>query len=130
MWWLDSKPFVIFHQSMARLMSLRYIFRNHKWLSLEITLLSNLTFTTCSSKLLLILQKKFEMFLLVCLVQWMTHEFCKFQTCMIRLWMVICSEWFTVKKNLNFTYWVTKVILYYHGWWSVTNKLAMHVTLY
>lgn len=58
MWWLDSKPFMVFHQSMARLMSLRYIFRNHKWLSLETTPLSNLKCTTCSSKLLLIKWKK------------------------------------------------------------------------
>jgi hypothetical protein len=44
---------------------------------------------------------------------------------------VICSKWFKVKKNLNLTSWVTKVIHYYHGYkWSLTSKLVMCVTLY
>jgi hypothetical protein len=43
--------------------------QNHKWLSLNITSLSNPKLTTCSSKLLLIIKRIFEMFLLVCLAQ-------------------------------------------------------------
>lgn len=131
MQWLDSKPSVVFHRSTVLLLSLIYIFINHKWLLLESTPLSNLKLTTCSSKLLLIIEIKFEMFLLVCLVQWMMHAFCEFQACMIRLWMVICSKWFKVKNELNLTSWVTKVIHYYLGYkWSFTNKLVMFVTLY
>jgi hypothetical protein len=131
MWWLDSKTVVVFHWPMVLLLSFIYIFINHKWFLLETTPFSNLKLTTCSSKLLLIIEIKFEMFLLVCLVRWMMHAFCKFQACMIKLWMVICSKWFKVKKKLNLTSWVTKVIHYYHGYkWSLTNKLVMCVTLY
>jgi hypothetical protein len=130
MWWLDSKSFVVVHWSMVLLLSLIYIFINHKWLLMETTPFSNLKLTTCSSKLLLIIEIKFEMFLLVCLVWWMIHAFCEFQACMIRLWMVIFFEWFKMKKELNLTSWVTKVIHYYHGYkWSHTNKLVMCVTL-
>jgi hypothetical protein len=103
-------------------MSFKYVLKNRKWLSLNITSLSNLKLTTCSSKLLLIIKRIFEMFLLVCLAWWITHTFCRFQFCTIRLWMVICSKWFKVKRELGLTSWVTKVIPFQTIWQTLYWK--------
>lgn len=86
--------------NMVLLMLIKYTFRNQEGMLLGITFFSNSK--VYNMKWTILVRWRFKKFSLVCLAQWIMLTFYKFSSCIKRLWMGICFNWFEVVKKSNF----------------------------